>query len=85
MGIEIRPAWAENVTDVDVALLLTLGPSSLKAGYRWIEHPHESLNGPYAGVSCRARVSPSQYTLQHNRPTCAGLGTYLYNLSLIEA
>jgi hypothetical protein len=51
LGIEIRPAWADNVTDCDIALLLTAPYVSLKAGYRWVSSPTESLNGPYAGLA----------------------------------
>ena len=50
-GVEIRPAWADGVTDVDVGLLLTKPYASLKAGYRWVSSPSETLNGPYAGLA----------------------------------
>jgi hypothetical protein len=52
-GIEFRPAWAERVSDYDLALLLTWRAASFKAGYRWVNSPHESLAGPYAGLSLR--------------------------------
>lgn len=52
-GIECRPAWADRVSDYDVALLLTRRCASLKLGYRWVDSPHESLDGPYAGISIR--------------------------------
>ena len=40
-------------SDYDVAALLTWRNVSLKAGYRWVASPHESLAGPYAGLSLR--------------------------------
>jgi len=49
-GVELRPAWADGVSDYDVAALLTWRYTSLKAGYRWVASPHESLAGPYAGL-----------------------------------
>lgn len=52
-GIEFRPAWADRVSDYDLALLLTRGCTSLKLGYRWLDSPRESLDGPYVGVSIR--------------------------------
>jgi hypothetical protein len=52
-GIEFRPAWADRVSDRDVAVLLTRRHVSLKVGYRWVDSPRESLDGPYAGVSIR--------------------------------
>jgi len=53
VGVEFRPAWSERVTDYDLAVLLSLGPVSLKGGYRWVRSPNEWLDGPYAGVSVR--------------------------------
>ncbi len=52
-GIELRPAWSDRVSDYDVAALLTWRYASLKAGYRWVRSPHESLDGPYVGLSLR--------------------------------
>jgi hypothetical protein len=51
VGIELRPAWAANVSDYDVGLLATWRYSSIKVGYRWVKSPDESLNGPYVGLS----------------------------------
>ena len=53
IGIELRPAWAEHIQDYDAALLLGWRFASVKIGYRWVESPHESLSGPYAGLSLR--------------------------------
>jgi len=50
-GVEFRPAWAERLNDYDLAMLYHTRHLSLKAGYRWMITPHDSLNGPYAGVS----------------------------------
>jgi hypothetical protein len=41
------------VSDYDLAALLGWRYVSLKAGYRWVSSPRESLNGPYAGLSLR--------------------------------
>ncbi|MBT3296167.1 MAG: hypothetical protein HN919_21225 [Verrucomicrobia bacterium] len=51
LGVEVRPAWADGVTDWDVALLLTAPFTSMKAGYRWVSSPNKSLNGPYVGLA----------------------------------
>jgi len=51
VGIELRPAWADNIADYDIALLLSQHFSSLKIGYRWVNSPAISLHGPYAGLS----------------------------------
>ena len=51
IGLELRPAWAENFSDYDVALLLGWRYGSAKVGYRWVMSPDESLDGPYVGVS----------------------------------
>ncbi len=53
VGLEFRPAWSKNLADYDVALYLTLNNVSLKGGYRWLNTPDESLNGPYVGLSLR--------------------------------
>lgn len=52
-GVEFRPAWAARVSDYDLAALLTWRCASLKLGYRWVDSPNESLDGPYAGFSVR--------------------------------
>jgi hypothetical protein len=51
VAIEIRPAFSENIDDVDIGVLLTPRYLSLRAGYRWVSSPGASLNGPYAGAS----------------------------------
>ena len=55
IGIEARPAWSTpngNVMqDYDVAVVAGLQFIALRAGYRWLLAPHETLKGPYAGVS----------------------------------
>lgn len=53
LGIEFRPAWADTISDYDLALLYSWQYSSLKAGYRWVNSPNYSLSGPYLGVSVR--------------------------------
>lgn len=52
-AVELRPAWADRCTDIDAAVLYSVHAVSLKAGYRWIESTHTSLNGPYVGMSVR--------------------------------
>jgi len=52
-GIEFRPSWADRIRDYDLALLLTQDYVSFKLGYRWVDSRHESLDGPYAGISLR--------------------------------
>ena len=52
-GMEFRPAWANGVSDYDLAVMWTWPYASLKAGYRWIDSPDESLDGPYVGLSLR--------------------------------
>jgi hypothetical protein len=52
-GVEFRPAWASGVSDYDFALLLSCPYTSVKLGYRWLASQHESLDGPYVGVSLR--------------------------------
>jgi hypothetical protein len=50
-GIEFRPAWSDQVSEYDLALLAGFKYVSLKAGYRWLRTPGEALDGPYAGLS----------------------------------
>ena len=52
-GMEFRPAWSSSLADYDLAGLLTVRHASLKLGYRWVASRHESLNGPYGGISVR--------------------------------
>lgn len=53
LGVEIRPLWSDLADRYDVAGLLTWNHVSLKGGYRWLTGDHESLNGPYVGLSVR--------------------------------
>jgi hypothetical protein len=53
VGIEFRPAWSDNLADYDVSLYVTVGNVSLKGGYRWLNAPGDSLNGPCVGLSLR--------------------------------
>lgn len=53
VGFEIRPAWASRLQDYDAAALFTTGSFSLKAGYRAVLSPHDSLSGPYVGAAFR--------------------------------
>lgn len=50
-GIEFRPAWSDQVDEYDVALLGGYRFVSIKAGYRWLHAPGQSLDGPYAGLA----------------------------------
>ncbi|MFO7535051.1 MAG: hypothetical protein R6X19_05115 [Kiritimatiellia bacterium] len=50
-GIEFRPAWSEQVSEYDLALLAGYKYIYFKAGYRWLRAPGEALDGPYAGLS----------------------------------
>jgi hypothetical protein len=52
-GVEFRPAWRDGIADYDLATLLTWRAVSLKAGYRWVQSPNTSLDGPYCGLSAR--------------------------------
>jgi hypothetical protein len=56
-GIELRPAWSSinesSIQDVDAAVLVGMRYISVKAGYRWMRSPHQSLDGPEAGLSLR--------------------------------
>jgi hypothetical protein len=51
LGLEFRPAWSDGVQDFDAAVLYSAHFASFKAGYRWMNSPHESLHGPYLGVA----------------------------------
>jgi len=53
LGIEFRPAWSNLIQDYDLAALYTLHNISVKAGYRAVLSPHDSLSGPYVGLVCR--------------------------------
>lgn len=51
VGIEFRPAWADHISEYDIGLLLGVRYGSVKMGYRWLNGPNETLDGPYAGMS----------------------------------
>lgn len=55
--VEFRPAWSEvNDTRIDkyeLDVLFNWRSVALKTGYRWLESPNESLNGPFVGLSIR--------------------------------
>ncbi len=54
-GVEARPVWSalngNVIQDYDVALVAGVRFVAFRAGYRWLLAPHETLKGPYAGVS----------------------------------
>lgn len=56
-GIEIRPAWSSinenSIQDLDVAVVLGMRYVSIKAGYRSMRSPHQSLRGPEIGLAMR--------------------------------
>jgi hypothetical protein len=56
-GFEFRPVWSSinenDIQDFDVAFLFGWRYASVKAGYRWVRSPHQSLDGPEMGVSLR--------------------------------
>lgn len=56
-GIEFRPLWStineNDIQDHDLSVLLGWRYCSLRAGYRWVRSPSESLDGPHIGVSMR--------------------------------
>jgi len=52
-GFEFRPAWAGNVSDHDMAVLINHRFFSLKLGYRILATHTQSLKGPYFGISAR--------------------------------
>jgi len=61
IGIEIRPEWADGISQYDIGVLIGFPYVSLKAGYRWLSRyprwdddpaePSKVLDGPYAGLS----------------------------------
>lgn len=57
IGIELRPGWTEihgnSIMDYDIALLCGWRYISLRIGYKSLNAPGASLNGPYIGVSLR--------------------------------
>ncbi|MBF0196553.1 MAG: hypothetical protein HQL32_02535 [Planctomycetes bacterium] len=57
VGGEFNYAWASlngnNINDYDGALLIGIPKACLKLGYRNIHTTHQSLQGPYAGISLK--------------------------------
>jgi hypothetical protein len=55
IGIEFRPTWStingNPLDDYDLGIVLSRSYGSLRLGYRWMRSEHESLDGPYFGVS----------------------------------
>ena len=51
IGVELRPAWSESVSDFEASLLVSGDYASLKAGYRWVDSHEESLGGPFIGMA----------------------------------
>jgi hypothetical protein len=56
-GIEFRPLWStineNDIQDYDLSVLLGWRYCSVRAGYRWVRSPNESLDGPQLGASIR--------------------------------
>ncbi|MGL6259544.1 hypothetical protein [Vibrio sp. WXL210] len=50
-GFEFRPAWAANMAEYDLAVMLKTRYAALKGGYKWLNTDDEKLKGPYAGVT----------------------------------
>jgi len=57
LGFEFRPAWTtingNSIADYDVSIITGWDYVSLKLGYRAIQSPNETLDGPYIGLSIR--------------------------------
>jgi len=57
IGVEFHPAWASiNGTTVrryELGVYLAHEYVALKGGYRWMQSPNESLDGPFVGISLR--------------------------------
>ncbi len=56
-GLEFRPVWSSlkdnAIQDLEAAVLIGWRYASIKAGYRWMHSPHQSLDGPETGISLR--------------------------------
>jgi hypothetical protein len=56
-GFEFRPVWSSinenDIQDFDLAVLFGWRYASIKAGYRWLRSPHQSLDGPEFGIALR--------------------------------
>jgi hypothetical protein len=56
-GVEFRPCWSwingNTLSDYDLGIVLSRSHVALRLGYRWVRSEHESLDGPYAGLSLR--------------------------------
>lgn len=57
IGIELRPAWTvingNSIAEYDIALLCGWRYIAFRTGYKSLDAPGASLNGPYIGVSLR--------------------------------
>jgi len=57
IGFELRPCWTSingnTLSDYDLGMDLGFKNAAVRAGYRWVQSEHASLNGPYVGVSFR--------------------------------
>jgi hypothetical protein len=57
IGFELRQSWtsfnANELSDYDFGMDLKYKRAALRMGYRWVRSEHESLNGPYVGISFR--------------------------------
>ena len=57
LGVEFRPSWSwihgNPISDYDLGVVLSHSHVGLRLGYRWVKSAHESLDGPYFGVSVR--------------------------------
>jgi hypothetical protein len=51
LAIDFVPVWTDTIGDYDLGLLFFWRYVFLKAGYRWLVRPAESLEGPYGGVT----------------------------------
>jgi hypothetical protein len=56
-GVELQPFWGNIhgtlTSDCDLSALVRFENTSLRLGYRWMESPGQSLNGPCIGLSFR--------------------------------
>ncbi|MDD4872302.1 MAG: hypothetical protein PHR77_17255 [Kiritimatiellae bacterium] len=51
LGFEFRPAWAGNISEYDIGVFGGCKFVLLKAGYKWLSGPSQTMDGPYAGLS----------------------------------
>lgn len=57
VGLEWRPVWStirdNRISDNEISALIGWRYAALRAGYRWVTHGEEVLNGPIVGLSVR--------------------------------